>query len=153
MKKVCTTMLTAVMALLMVVLTAACNNGGSANGVVGTWKMKVDADKVPEEQKQYIGLLESMMNMTITFTADGKIKVESVATMGSESSSQSTEGTWTQDGNTINVSGTESSEGAGMKMTTDGQMRLEGNKLYMVPPANASGADAETFNYIYFEKQ
>ena len=66
-------------------------------------------------------------------------------------SSTSTEGTWTQSGNIITVKGA-SVEGAGL--SDDGKMELrDNNKLYIVPPEDASVSNTAEFEYMYFEKQ
>ncbi|MEE3404243.1 MAG: lipocalin family protein [Acutalibacteraceae bacterium] len=143
----------AVMVMLCLVLTAtACGNngGGSANSVVGTWKLKLDAEKAPENQKAMVQMMVGMMDMTMVFTNDGKVKVDmSVSAMG-QSSSTNTEGTYTQTGNKIKVTGTETS--GGQTVDTDGEMEIRDGKLYFIAPADSDGK-VENTDYMYFEKQ
>ena len=151
MKKIATARMVMALTLVMVIAAAACGNGGGQSAVVGTWKLKVDAGKAPEEQKAMIQMIESAMNVTFVFTDDGKVKVDANMNFMGQSSSTSTEGTWTQSGNIITVKGA-SVKGAGL--SDDGKMELrDNNKLYIVPPEDASVSNTAEFEYMYFEKQ
>ena len=105
MKKICTAMVAVVLTMLMVFATAACggNNGGNANAsVVGTWKMQFDSSKLPAEQQSQASMYEAMMslmNMSLTFTDDGKVTISATA-MGQSSSADAT---YTFDGTTVKI--------------------------------------------------
>ena len=73
----------------------------------------------------------------------------SVSAMG-QSSSTNTEGTYTQTGNKIKVTGTETS--GGQTVDTDGEMEIRDGKLYFIAPADSDGK-VENTDYMYFEKQ
>lgn len=161
MKKLSMTVTAILMTVLLVLATAACgnNNGGSNNGgnngapdVKGTWKVKIDADKAPEDQKAIAQMMASMVDITMVLADGGKVTVDAAMSFGGESSSTHTEGTWTQNGTTITISGTESS-GEGTSVQTDGELQLRDGNLYFVVPETSDGSTPENVDYMYFVKQ
>ena len=144
-------MLVVFMAVFMVIAATACGNngGGSSNSVVGTWKLKIDSSKVPEEQKATAAILESALDVTLTFSEGGKVTVDMKMSLMGQESSAAQEGTWKQEGDKITISGTQS---AGASVQTDGVAVLKDGKLYM--EAETSNAEAaKALEYMYFEKQ
>lgn len=97
-------------ALMMVVFLVGCggnggNGGGEKSDVVGTWiteKVAANGTEMTlEEFKEAAGeQLGGMVEMTFTFTDDGKVNVKSSIANG--------DATWTEDGDkvTIDESGT-----------------------------------------------
>ena len=145
MKKICKTMLVVFMAVFMVLATAACGNNGGSSNVIGTWKMKIDSSKVPEEQQAMVAMMETGMDMTMTFSEGGKVTANIKMDLMGQSSESSAEGTWSQEGDKINISGTKT-EGAAMN--TDGSFVIKDGKMYVSAEASVEGAE-----YFYFEKQ
>ncbi len=159
MKRLGMTVAALLMTVLLVLATAACgnngnngNNGSGAPDVKGTWKVKLDADKAPEDQKAMVQALAGMMEITLVLSDGGKITVDTSASVAGESSNAHTEGTWTQEGNIITISGTNaSSEGAAVE--TDGKLEYKDGNLYFVVPETSDGSTPEEVNYMYFVKQ
>ncbi len=156
MKKIGMSVMVVLMAVLMVLATAACgdkNGGSSEPDVVGIWKVKFDAEKAPEDQKAAVQMMSSMVTMTMELSADKKAKVSiSMNAMGQSSNSDG-EGTWTQSGNTITVSGIQSSDpNASSVIDSDGKMIYKDGKLFMINSESSDGKE-ETVEYMYFEKQ
>lgn len=124
MKKVCKSMVVVFVAVLMILATAACGNGGSSSSIVGTWKATFDASKLPEEQKAQASMYEaimSSMDISLTFSDNGKVSIN-MSAMGQTSSA---EGEYTFDGTTVKVKDPTGTLNAQASASSDGETSKE----------------------------
>lgn len=118
---------------------------------VGTYKLLIDSEKAPDDKKALAQAMTGMVDMTLTLSSDGKVRTDVVMSVMGQSSSDSKEGTWTQEGHRISITGTESTD-SGIPIKTDGEFEIKEDKLFFLKQ-QGSGESSESMEYIYFMKQ
>lgn len=118
---------------------------------VGTYKLIIDPEKAPDDKKALAQAMTGMVDMTLTLSSDGKVRTDVVMSVMGQSSSDSKEGTWTQEGHRISITGTESTD-SGIPIKTDGEFEISDDKL-LIMEEQGSGESCESVEYIYFMKQ
>ena len=152
MKKYGRVILSILMAVGLVLTAAACggNNSSSGNSAAGTYKLSVDVEKAPDDQKAMVQAMAGMLDVTMELKSNGTVRFDMALNAMGESSSDTVEGTWKQEGNKVTVSGTQL-EKTSSSLQTDGEMELRDGKLYFViTDDNGSAIDTD---YMFFVKQ
>ena len=152
MKKFFMLIITVMITVSMLLNTAGCKSDENEKwpDPTGTYKLKIDAEKAPDDQKALAQTMTGMVDMTIVLTEDGKVRADVALSVMGQSSSRSTEGTWTQEKNKILITGTEQTD-SGIPIKTDGEFEIREEKLFFAAQMGSGESSGET-DYIYFEK-
>lgn len=116
---------------------------------VGTYKLIIDSEKAPDDKKALAQAMTGMVDMTMALSSGGKVRTDVVMSVMGQSSSDSKEGTWTQEGHRISITGTESAD-SGIPIKTDGEFEIRDDKLLILEYQDSG---SKTLEYFYFLKQ
>ncbi len=116
----------------------------TSESVVGTWKAKYDINKVPDDEKTMVETIMNSVDVTMTFTSDGKVKVDTYMSLMGETSSNTQESRWKQEGSKIYVSDSDVEPDS----SSGSAFIIQNGKLY-----NDNSTGGEDTSYIYYEKQ
>lgn len=157
MKRYMTISICIMMTMLLLLTAASCSCSQNKNenedlpNPVGQYKLIIDSDKAPDDKKALAQAMTGMVDMTLALSSDGKVRKDVVMSVMGQSSSDSKEGTWTQEGHRISITGTESTD-SGIPVKTDGEFEIKDDKL-IFSEQQGSGESSESIEYIYFMKQ
>ena len=150
------TIVICIMTTMLLLLTAVSCSGSQDEqekeklpDPVGTYKLLIDSEKAPDDKKALAQAMTGMVDMTLTLSSDGKVRTDVVMSVMGQSSSDSKEGTWTQEGHRISITGTESTD-SGIPIKTDGKFEIRDDKLLIL---EQQGSGFESVEYVYFLKQ
>ena len=155
MKRYMTIAVCIMMTMLLLFTAASCSCSKDEHeelpDPVGKYKLVIDSEKAPDEKKALAQAMTGMVDMTLVLSSDGAVRTDVVMSVMGQTSSGSKEGTWTQEGHRISITGTESTD-SGIPIKTDGEFEIRDDKLVFLE-LQGSGESTETVEYFYFIKQ